>query len=175
MLEEEAHKKYGSDLARAVVETADVVLAELEESARRRAHDTLTSIFLRAGAVALADMLAGRPLADAEEAHAPFQQAVNDAEWAVIEARSSWKAQMMDLMRHPPTGGTQIPSADSTAVDQAWQALKDAQTRAEETGRHLRSMREKIERLRAIPGPDPADVALLARVLTSGIVDDSRT
>jgi hypothetical protein len=166
MREEEAREKYGSTLARPVCASADSVLVELEQGARRRAQDTVTSIFLRADALALADLLAGQPLADAEEAHAPFRQVVEAADKAVVEARNSWKVQTMELMRqHRPQDGTQIPSADSAPVDRAWQALKDAQSSADQTGRHLRSLREKIERLRAIPEPDPADVALLARVI----------
>lgn len=168
MLVREAEERYGSDLARAVAEDASSVLAELEQRVRRRAQDFLTSIFLHAEAADLADRLAGRPLADAEEAHAPFQRAVDAAEKVLTEAREAWKNQMMEFMMHPRTDdGAARPQPDSSPVDQAWQVLRDAQKEAEETGRHLRSMREKIERLRAIPGPDPDDVAVLARVLTS--------
>jgi len=167
MLVGEAAERYGSDLAPAVVEDADRVLSELEQRVRSHAQDFLTSIFLHAEAVALADLLAGRPLADAEEAHAPFQRAVDHAERAVAEAREAWKTQMMDRMLHPRMeDGTEKPQPDSAPVDRAWEVLKDAQSKAEATGRHLRSLREKIKRLRAIPGPDPADVAVLARVLT---------
>jgi hypothetical protein len=110
MLEEEALRRYGSDLARSVAENPDVVLAELEKGARQRAQNAIASIFLRADAVALAALLAGQPLADAEEAHAPFAQVVGDAERALAEARDSWKTQMMDLMkRHRPEDGVQTP------------------------------------------------------------------
>lgn len=165
MLVQEAHEKYGSDLARPVAENSDVVL-ELEQSSRRHAQDAMTAIFLRADAVALADALAGRPLADAEEAHAPFERIVKDAEKALAEARTSWLAQTMELMkRYTAKDGAEVPKADSSSVEQAWQALAHAQHEAEETGRHLKFMREKIGRLRAIPEPDPADLAILARFL----------
>ncbi len=166
MLIREAEERYGPDLARAVVGDVDGVVTELEQRARRRAQDFVTSVFLQAEAVVLAERLAGRPLADAEEAHAPFQKAVDEAEKAVAEAREAWKTQMMEVMKHPRTeDGIERPQPDSTSVDRAWQVLKDAQSRAEETGRHVRAIREKIERLRAIPGPDPAAVAILAKAL----------
>jgi hypothetical protein len=166
MLVQEAQKKYGSNLARSVAENADAVLIELEQSARRHAEEAMTSIFLRADAVALADALGGQPLADAEEAHAPFGQAVKDAEKALAEARTSWMARTMELMkRHTAEDGTEMPKADSTPVERAWQALAEAQNIAEETGRHLQFMREKIKRLRAIPEPNPSDVVILAGAL----------
>lgn len=166
MLLKEAEEKYGSELAHAVVGDPDSVLAELRQRARRRAEDFITSVFLQAEAAMLADRLAGQPLADAEEAHAPFREAVDEAEKAVAEARETWKNQMMERMMHPRTeDGAERPQPDSAPVDRAWQALRGAQGAAEETGRHLEHIREKIKRLRAIPGPDPADVAVLARAL----------
>lgn len=166
ILTQGAEERYGPELARAVVGDADSVLADLEQRARRRAEDFVTSVFLQAEAAALAEMLAGRPLVDAEEAHAPLQKAVDDAEKAVSEAREAWKAQMMEWMRDPRTeDGIQKSQPDNTSVDRAWQVLREAQSRAEETGRHLRSMYEKIERLRAVPKPDPDDISILARLI----------
>lgn len=166
MLAEEAEERYGSRLARAVVADPDSVLAELEERVRARARELVAAILLKSEAESLADELAGRPLADAEEAHAPFRKAVEEAEKAVAEAREAWKTQVMEVMMNPRAeDGSERPQPDSSPVERAWQVLKEAQSRAEETGRHVESIREKIRRLRAVPGPDPADVAILARAL----------
>jgi len=125
------------------------MLIASSQRARRRAEDFVASVFLQAEAVAMAEMLAGRPLVDAEEAHAPLQKAVDDAE-----------------KRDPRTeDGIQKSQPDNTSVDRAWQVLREAQSRAQETGRHLRSMYEKIERLRAVPRPDPDDISILARLI----------
>jgi len=79
---------------------------------------------------------------------------------------------MMDAMKRPPTAGAAVPTVDSTAVDQAWQVLREAQNDASPTGRHLEALREKIRRLRAVPEPDPSDLAILARALLAAVPVD---
>ncbi len=154
ILTQDAEERYGPELARAVVGDADSVLADLEQRARRRAEDFVASVFLQAEAVAMAEMLAGRPLVDAEEAHAPLQKAVDDAEKAVSEAREAWKAQMMEWMGILMRKTVSKCGQATPRLTEHGRFSREAQSRAE--GRVTICIRcRKIERLRAVPKPDP--------------------
>jgi hypothetical protein len=142
MNQDEALKKYGSELARPVVESWDVVLRDVEQRSQKRALDALTAIYLRADALALADTLSGRPLEDARTAARPFQQAVDETAAVLKDAQES-----------------------HGDVQMAREALTDAKRRGHDVMLHVHQLEAKIAALRALPGADTRDLTILAAAL----------
>jgi hypothetical protein len=61
-----------------------------------------------------------------------------------------------------------VPTADKSDVEAARHTLAEAETAAEIDRYHLRQLKEKIDLLRKVSGPDPADLAILAAALNGG-------
>ena len=165
MLLQDAHKAYGSTLSRCVVESIEVVLADVTKAAEKRAEATLAAIYVRSEAAALADALEGQPMKDAQAAYAPHQKVLEEAVEAVKDAREAYRSELQKLLGAFEPGDGPMPTGDHRPVEIAEQALADAKANADDTVLYIRSLREKINTLRAIPGPDPADLKILADAL----------
>ncbi|MBN1460967.1 MAG: hypothetical protein JXA57_15655 [Armatimonadetes bacterium] len=165
----EAHKLYGADLARYVVNSHEVALSDLQKVAHRRAQAALAALYLRDEALRLADALSGQPLTDARAAADPFKKAITEATKSLAVKQEQFKEGLVKMVQaFKPDGSGSVPTGDRRELAAAEKALADARAAARESDLHLRRLEGTIEQLRQTPGPDPADLAVLVAALKGG-------
>ena len=163
---DEAQRKYGSELARPVAETWELVLQRLQESAQKRALAALAAVFLRAGALDLADLLSGQPLEDARAVAATFQQAIDQAAAALKAAQESHATRTLATGQASESDAASAASTlDDGEIEVARRAVWEAKKAAFDSRIHVNHLEAKITALRGIPGPDERDLSLLAAAL----------
>jgi hypothetical protein len=149
-----------------------MLLHEMTGTARTDVVGQLAQAIVHADALALADYLAGDPMAKAKEAAAEPEATVAAATKALAKEEHALTARLAAFFKRKLDGsgtpGEREPDRDTPQV----QALKTALYAAERESFPLTNavtiLEEQINGLRATPAPDPAILAVLAEALIGG-------